>query len=422
MGNVASTFRANVIGRIVAIFLAGLLGCAAWWSIKLAVAHSLCRSNNLARVAEGFRLTLGNADCLLRQAALIAAAGGNGQDILRVLRQAVQLNPLDPRGWIELGLQAELQGDPTGAEKAFLEAARVDRTVLPRMTLANFYFRHNRGANFWRWARMTLEVAPADYSARPLFRLCWRMGGDAGEILRRAIPNRPDMLRQLLAYLVDEGHLSAAQEVAELLLPSLTGADTSLMLDICDRLLLDGRVLPALRIWNGLIRARLLPYGKLLPDVGQLVTNGEFRQPLLNRGFDWRVGAREKVAFSLDTEERTLRLSFDGSQPEHCEVLWQYIPISEDTLYWLEYEFQADAIPPRSGLRWLITDASAASRVLAEDDIAETPTWRQRRVRFETEHGMTCVRLSLSYSRAPGTTRIAGGLALRRVNLVPALQ
>src|SRR5262249_8208626 len=68
------------------------------------------------------------------------------------LARALALNPRYTAAWIARGLAEETAGDRRGAEASLLRASQVDRTYLPRWTLANFYLRSGDLAQFWVWA------------------------------------------------------------------------------------------------------------------------------------------------------------------------------------------------------------------------------------------------------------------------------
>ena len=62
------------------------------------------------------------------------------------LRAAVSLNPRLSSAWIQLGLNAEADGNLPEAETDLLRAASVDHLYVPAWTLANFYFRRGDAA------------------------------------------------------------------------------------------------------------------------------------------------------------------------------------------------------------------------------------------------------------------------------------
>ena len=68
------------------------------------------------------------------------------------LASAVRLDPYNAQADIELGLLFESRGELGRAEQCFLRAFAVNRTFLPRWSLASFYFRRGNTAAFWTWA------------------------------------------------------------------------------------------------------------------------------------------------------------------------------------------------------------------------------------------------------------------------------
>ena len=79
--------------------------------------------------------------------------------------RAVSLNPRSAAAWIARGLEAETAGDRKKAEASLKRAAEIDRTYLPRWTLANFYLRAGDLPSFWIWARRAMPSrAPTRWS------------------------------------------------------------------------------------------------------------------------------------------------------------------------------------------------------------------------------------------------------------------
>ena len=105
----------------------------------------------------------------------------------QLLESSLRLNPYNAQADIELGLQYEADGNLGEAEKHLLNAYSIDRTYLPRWSLANYYFRHDNMPAFWTWARSAAAMPADDIGA--LLELCWRAAPNAqtitGEILER---------------------------------------------------------------------------------------------------------------------------------------------------------------------------------------------------------------------------------------------
>jgi tetratricopeptide (TPR) repeat protein len=130
------------------------------------------------------------------------------------LRTAVTLNPRLSSAWIQLGLDAEADGNLSEAETDLLRAASVDRLYVPAWTLANFYFRRGDAAKFWPWAKRAAALTYDDY--RPLLRL-----GDALETSAPRVATRlgggASLLRAYLDILINAHRLDSAQDIARLL-------------------------------------------------------------------------------------------------------------------------------------------------------------------------------------------------------------
>jgi hypothetical protein len=353
-----------------------------YWSLRLSYADHLSYRNTRADLEHAARLVPWNPDY---------------QKSLGNFEAAVKLNPWDSAAWTRIALAAEMRGDFAKAESALLEAARVDKTFDPRWALANFYFRRNDPPRFWIWVRKAADMNYDD--ATVVFRLCWRMTGDADQILERAIPDRTPVLRQYLAFLVDQKRLDAARAVAERLAPRSEPADLTALLGYCDQLLATQDLPAVLSAWNTLSDRKLIPYPALAPDS---ITNGRFSSWPLQHGFDWRLIPTEGVTIALDPPEG-LRLAFSGKQPEKCELLWQFVAVTPGKVYSLGWRHRANS--PAKGLHW---------RVYAPDLIGRAEL-REGTLTFTA--GETLIRLALTYERTPGTMRIEGPVWLQDVNL-----
>jgi hypothetical protein len=69
-------------------------------------------------------------------------------------------------------------------------------------------------------------------------------------------------------------------------------------------------------------------------------------------------------------------------------------------------------------LRWRVTEASGEGE-LAESDSLSSEGGKQDRILFRTPPGLRLARIALEYRRAAGTTRPAGFVTLREVEVKP---
>lgn len=323
---------------------------------------------------------------------------------VRHLQRAVALNPFLTTARIALASQMESSGDTAGAEAALLEAARRDRQYAPAWALANFYFRAGRPDRFWQWARTATEISYG--GLRPLFDLSFAVTADAQVVFDREVVSRRIVEREYLQYLIDENRISDARAPALRIAASANEEDRDALLDYVDRALDSGQLEAAVATWDSLALRHLMPYGVSKPGV---LVNGDFRQPILNHAFDWRTPATScAVAARTLIGGPALEVSFSGTQPENCESLYHFLPVTRGVRYVLRFQYQTQGLPEQTGLHWSV--GSGADHELTASDDWSTGEWH-----FQAPADV--VRLVLAYCRAPGTRRIEGTILLRHVRL-----
>lgn len=334
----------------------------------------------------------------------------------QALERAAALNPADARSWIELGLRAEGDGDSLTSERDLLHAADVDKTFLPRWTLANYYLRRDDRAKFWQWAK---EAAPMVYGdGASLFQLCGRVAED-GNLIERLDIRNPETRFAYLGYLLGRNRVDLIGPALHRLLEAKRPGDAPLLLRACDRLLETNRVGQAAEIWNSLADQGSVPFRTPAGEGEQLIANDSFRVPPSSQGFDWRLPVVAGVSASLD-ESRGLRVTLSGREPEDCELLLQLVPVRPKMAYQLRFRYRTQDIATGAGLEWQLTDVKSGV-VLGEGSIPASEQDTEGGGWFETA-GASLARLALRYHRALGTTRSEGSLILQNVKLKPSAQ
>ncbi len=386
----------TAIQRAAGLAALGLLGTAFCCMVRLQRADWLFIKGDTASLRQAVQLAPDTAEY---SSGLAQAEPNRAVDILE---HAIALNSFNASLQLELGLAREQQGDFAGAEASLLRSVRLDTGFGPRWALSDFYF-HRRDANrFWPAVKDALTVSYGDVSAE--FRNCWALSDDPRIILDRGIPNRPPILRSYLDFLLSEGRLDAAKPVADRILAHADRESTTSLLNYCDRMLAAGSLDAALDAWNGLARRKLIPYPELGAN-GELLVNGDFRNPVLGHGFDWQLSIPEGIY----REEPGLTLHFSGRQPENVSIASQYVPLLPHRRYILTIRYRTVGLGPESGLT--CTLASACARLAgSKSDLTQS-------VVFEAPDDRSLGRLTLSYRRSPGTLRIEGSLTVERISL-----
>ncbi len=395
--------------------LIAALSLASYWSIRLALADQISRANSPDALARAVKLDPGNARYFASLAEYQEAAG---LDSSAALAEACRLDPMNSSLWIRRGLRAESKGDYAHAEAFLLEAARVDKLFDPRATLMNYYFRRNNAESFWRWGREAFSIGYGDLTS--LYSLCWRMTSDAEVIRTRALPPLPNVLRSYLYFLLGQNRLDAAEPIAHQLSEHAGSEDLPALLDFTDRVLTQpdpsqSRAASALTVWNSLCIRNVLPFSPLAPDRNLSLTNSDFRFPITSRGFDWRVSETPDIS-AVRVSPGGLRIDLSGKQPERCELLVQFVPLSLGKTCRLRYSYQTSGFPPQSGLAWRLSDPATGKDLLPPSPQLSAADSKPVDLIFAAR-GASIARLALGYNRVAGTSRPEGSITLHAMEL-----
>ena len=369
--------RTYYISRVAGIMSVIALIAAGVFSVERARADFAFRSHSPAAI----QMQPTNTEYLMFRALEVEYEGGDPRPLLQ---RAAELNLLNSAPRIRLGLDAEVRGDYAEAEKWLLDAARIDRQFEPRWTLANFYFRRENAAEFWKWMRQALEVSYGD--RRPAFELCWQMSADANEIFSRAMPERNEVLAAYLGWILETHRTQAIARVAIKL--AANQGYRALVLGADDAELDAGDRAGAMALWSAV--------GLAAPDG---VYRGNFERGAIGHGFDWRINQISGLVHSDIDQPRSMhRISFDGRQPESCDLLSQKLSLEKGRRYRMRWNAAVNEIQMPTGIEWRIGDTRASvangageMEFVAPSDVAD---------------------LRLTYQRPSGEVRAEGSIEL----------
>jgi hypothetical protein len=318
------------------------------------------------------------------------------------LERALTLNPYFTKAAIELAADLEARGDAHGSEAVLMEASQRDKQYSPAWAMANFYFRQDRPEPFWLWARTAAAKAYGDAGA--LFDLCFHMTDDANAVLDRVVVPKTLVEQSYLAYLAAHQGLLNADLAALRIARRGQSELRQALLDYVDQSLAAGRFTAAFEIWDELCRERLLPY-----EAGRTVVlaNGDFAQPILNRGFDWNITSNTGVA-AMRLGGPALQIMFSGNQPEQFDILSHFVPLVKSAAYVLRFQYRTADLPRQTGLFWSLAGQQQPPLAAAGD-------WSSAEWHFHAP--AAAARLVFNYRRFPGTTRGEGKLLLRKIVL-----
>jgi hypothetical protein len=387
------------------LLIAGAIA-GAYYSSILARASYLFSQDTATSVPAAVQLVPYNSQYVARW------ASWNIAQQVALLKEAIRLSPFDYQSLIQLGLNSEIaEGDPKTAESYFLQAAAVNKMFLPKWTLTNYYFRQQNSSEFFRWADETLKISP--YSGDPVFTQMWLVSQDPAR-LSAAIPDRPRTLIQYIWFLSNSKQYSAIPPIVERLVravgnddPRAWGRD-DLVATSLDHVLAGGELQTGLQIWTTLRDGRWIAQN--VPDANQPLTNGDFRLPFYRHGFDWVSAETEGVHIQHFANEPSVDIGLSGDQPEHCELLRQYVAVEPGFLYKLQWQAEAQGIPAGSGVAWHLRATNGDANIESGDLLNAPKTWE-----FVAPPNVSGFLLTLEFNRALGHVRPTGHLTLRYV-------
>jgi len=392
------------------LLIAGAIAGACYSTILARAAH-LFTEDTASSVAGAVQLVPYKSEYVARLAAW------DTDNRVALLKKAVELNPFDYESLIQLGLTSEMKtGDVKAAESYFLRAAAVNHMYEPKWTLANYYFRRDDATDFFHWANETLKISP--YDGAPVFTQMWLLSQDA-QRLSAVVPDRPRSLIQYTWFLSNSRQYSAITPIVQRLVrlvgnddPRAWGRD-DLIASSLDRVLASGDLHDALQIWTTLRDARWIAQN--VPDANHPLTNGDFRLHFYNHGFDWAPLETEGVHVDQFVDEPSIDIALSGEQPEHCQLLRQYVAVEPGFLYKLQWKAEASGIPAGMGIAWHLHPVSgnAPGGDIVSADLLNAPqVWE-----FVATPSVNGFVLTLEYNRESGRVRPTGRITLRSVTM-----
>jgi len=326
-------------------------------------------------------------------------------DARQLLESSLKLNPYNAQADIELGLQYEAAGDLSQAERHLLNAYSIDRTYLPRWSLANFYFRQNNMPAFWAWSKSAADMPADDIGA--LLELCWRASPDASAVTAAILNEKPEFLRQYLNFLIAKGQPQVAASVAPHLLQSGDPhSDLPVLLSELNSLIKMNDSSDAVGLWRLLTAHNWVEADSTIPN------NPKFLRTPVPASFDWSIPEYEGLhswpgADGLQTE-------FSGSEPEDCVIADQAVVIGPGE-YALKFSYRTSNIRPNTGIRWQIVD-SRSQQIRAESADLSSDQGKESELDFSQNENSILI-LRLVYKRTLGTVRASGTLNIESVQV-----
>lgn len=308
---------------------------------------------------------------------------------MKELTRTVQLNPYDARAWLDLGTALQFQGNDELARACM---KRVDMLAprIPRYqwALGNFYLVHNNLNEAFSHFQMVLAAIPT-YDNQ-IFTTAWKSSGDAQTILSELIPQDEFVQYRYLDFLIGTHRLDDAVAVWDRMVRSGYRVPLWQASPYMDALIGAHQSASAYKVWNSLRAMGTIP-ATYAATPENLVENGDFENPVLGMGFDWRIWPFAGVYAGLDdstfrSPAKSLMIQFSGKQNVDYHAVYQYVPVEPNHTYRLTAYMKTDGITTDSGPRMEVRDAYNPARLdkFTDQVTGTTDSWTPLSLTFTT--------------------------------------
>jgi carbohydrate binding protein with CBM4/9 domain len=348
----------------------------------------------------------------------LGLSGPNLDEAIANYQAAIHLNPYKARCWLDLAGAYQIAGQTRQQEESVEHAVEADPTT-PNVAweASNFFLLQGDRERALRSFSVVMANDPQLVDAS--LELCWRVTGDANQIVTQVLPPKPDLYLSFLHLLISKQEVAAAENVWSHLIALNQEFSTKLAFPYFRFLLAKQEVASAQTAWQqaAAVNRSLKAY---LPSRENLIVNGGFEENILNGGFDWLYQSNPHVTLAIDTSDfssgtRSLSIAFDGQNPGDAGIS-QFIPVKPNTDYEFTAEYRAEELDTASGPRFSITDPYSNASYVLTDDILGTNPWRPEQVQFHT--GSNAKLVWLKIVRQPSDPLIRGKLWIDDLRLV----
>ncbi len=248
----------------------------------------------------------------------------------------------------------------------------------------------------------------------PIFRLCLAANEDPAATWE-ILPSRRDVLFSFFTYLMKQGLALITRQRSRANCLRSRSRKKFRRLSIIARKRMSSDAVSALRVWNGLCAAHLLPFAALAPENGRVITNGDFALQPSRGGFDWKYSADPTIVIAPSDTGQGISIDLNGSQADRVALIEQEIPLTPGRQYVIHYAYRLIGPADDSGLHWAIFPANgdAGTAELAISPVLAGQDWQNTKITFSSDRDTA--RLVLIYRRTLGTVRWKGTVQIRNV-------
>jgi tetratricopeptide (TPR) repeat protein len=386
------------------------------FAVRAFLADRFSQKLDLASLQMAARLEPGNAEYQYRLGRYFLQTQHSPETAESFFKSAVALNSHNASYWFELSRTYQRLASADQQKDALQRAIAADPST-PEVAwdAANLYWSLGDTDKALQEFRVVLEQDP--YLPAAALDRCWRIKPEVNALLRDVVPRRADTYSTFLDFLVSRNEPAAAATVWMQIVQLQQPVEMRHVFDYVRYLIERQEVARAQQTWRqAATLCNLLGY-QSSPE--NLVVNGDFSQPVLNGGFDWRYEKLADVSLALDPIEshsghRSLSIIFDSRGIEDAGIR-QLVPVEPNTKYEFSAYFKSEGLEGAGGPRFLLQDQFSATNYFASEELKDADFWKQVSGSFTT--GPDAKLLVLRIQRVPAGNAIRGKLWVDGVRL-----
>jgi tetratricopeptide (TPR) repeat protein len=357
-----SAERAAIL--VVAILLAGIL---AFFSIRNALAQHFAGLQTASGFLRATEIEPRDARnwYLLGRYWQYNLEDPDGRLAINAYHTALSIDPHDADTWLDLATAEELEGHPSAARSAFLNAQK-SYPLSPEVAwrFGNFLLRQGELAPAFVQLRRAVEADPkrgAEAFSRSL-----RVEPDIEKVLNRVIPPSRDIDLDIISGLANEGRTAEALKVWSRLValhPPFSMVDAMPLVDALRRKTL---IADAARVWSQ--AASLAGFSGLVSPQGSVLWDGGFESGVQGGAYAWLIPPSTRdVDLRIDSQEKhsgihSLRLTFDGRANLNFVGPCTYVPVQPSSRYLFSAWVRTQHMTADQGLRFQFQSLGALDK------------------------------------------------------------
>ncbi len=379
---------------------------AALWIGRVYLAGVIAERNSVVNLKTAVHLDPGNARDALFLGRMYQYSVADAQPKLGIkeLMRAATLNPYSAQAWLDLATGLEFEGD---THAAALCLRRVDY-LAPRIpddqwAVGNFFLLHGTVDQAFPHFKMALAGNPGYWQA--VYNLAWKATDDPAKILHEVVPGDATSELTYLNYLLSTQRLADVAPVWSEISANPQKFPPDMASPYIDALIDAHKPDQAYDAWSELrVKGLIPPTYEARPS--NLIENGDFEDPPVNMGFDWRIApvagvfvGRDSTVFHSATH--SLEIEFPGTQNFDYHNVYQFVVVRPGRPYHLSGFMRTENITTDSGPCLEVRDAYNPAGL---DDYSTaltgtTDSWTPVNIYFKT--GPKTDLISVNVARRP---------------------